>query len=151
MIIVSIEERLTEYRSRINQRLQDREEHSLCLMLFDFLTSKDSFKLNYVTYGTLMQIVQCSKSEFNLLVKATDFLTTRYVPLLDMHFEYYDDTMEDPEPVENADVNRALAEGVLYHPVSGETVANFSSYIYPVFRPSAELNMIRVACNKGGV
>ena len=86
-----------------------------------------------------MQITNSDTEHFSELVKATDFLTTPNAHLLDMYFEYCDESMEDPEPIDNRSVHKALSKGEFYHPLSGETIYNFSNYIYPVFRPSQKL------------
>ncbi|HGY9610970.1 hypothetical protein [Vibrio harveyi] len=149
MNIYSVRAKFNEYESNISIYLAGRTELEICKQLFDFLTDTDSFTLSYANYGTLMQVADCGTESFPTLVKATDFLTTRKAHLLDMYFEFYDEHMEDPEEIDAGDVHIALTQGYFYHPLSGETIANFSNYIYPVFRPSAELKLYRQAVKQG--
>lgn len=143
MNIIDVTSIFNDYEQNINTRLSERDEYLLCRKIFDYLITPSSFRLNYVTYGTLKQVTNCSDVEFPNLVKATDFLTTRNAHLLDMYFEYCDEFMDEPEPIEKQDVHIAITEGRFYHPINGETISNFSSYIYPVFRPSDELLFYR--------
>ena len=143
MKLIGVKSIFQDYKSHIEDQLNGRSELSICLKVFGYLTSVESFKLQYVTYGTLMQITNCNSEQFADLVKATDFLTTPNAHILDMYFEYCDEQMEDPEPIDNGSVHKALTDGQFYHPLSGETIYNFSNYIYPVFRPSKVLVAFR--------
>ncbi|MFW1510850.1 hypothetical protein CGH09_14980 [Vibrio parahaemolyticus] len=149
MNIYSVKAKFNEYENNINICLEGRTELEICKELFGFLTDPETITLNYATYGTLMQATDCDTERFPVLVKATDFLTTKKAHLLDMYFEFYDEYMEDPEEIDASDVHVALTQGYFYHPLSGETIANFSNYIYPVFRPSAELKLYRQAVRQG--
>ncbi|MGR5187610.1 hypothetical protein ACPV3S_19420 [Photobacterium damselae] len=139
MKLIGVESIFREYKRNIKVQLNDRPELSICICIFNYLMSFESFKLKYVTYGSLMQITGCESEQFPNLVKATDYLTTRNAHLLDMYFEFCDDEMEDPEPIDNSAVHQALKDGVFFHPHSGKTISNFNHYIYPVFRPSEGL------------
>ncbi|QYO72110.1 hypothetical protein KTC41_14405 [Vibrio cholerae] len=145
-----VREQFDDYRLYIIDHFNvNSDELSTCLIVFDYLTDRRSFTLNYVTYGTLMQVTQYSNEQFPLLVKATDFLTTPKAYLLEMHFEFLDEFMEEPEPINPKDVHVALTEGTFYHPHTGITVVDFNKYIYPVFRPSTMLRTYRRVMSEG--
>ncbi|KZR33156.1 hypothetical protein [Enterobacter genomosp. S] len=123
---------------QIEQDFKDPARY-VCRTLFLFLTSENARKVKHFTYKTLINgtgLDVTTPEDYVLIIKATDYFSSYKAHLLNMHFQYIDDTLEEPIAVDDDLISHALDTGKFYHPETGELVDNFNKYLYPYFTPS---------------
>jgi hypothetical protein len=59
-----------------------------------------------------------------------------------MHFQYIDDTLDEPLAVEDDLISYALDTGKFYHPETGELIDNFNQFLFPYFTPTEYLESL---------
>lgn len=117
----------------------------LCREIVSFLTSEDAKNLTHITYVTLINGTGKSFSspeESTLLIKATDYLSSNKVHLLDMHFQFIESDNEEPIPLQEHEISHLLSKNEFFHPVTGEKVDNYQTLIFPYFTPTKLLESI---------
>lgn len=123
---------------QIEQDFKDPARY-VCRTLFLFLTSEHASKLKHFTYKTLINgtgLDISTPEDYVLIIKATDYFSSYKAHLLNMHFQYIDDTLEEPLEVEDDLISHALDTGKFYHPETGELVDDFNKFLFPYFTPS---------------
>lgn len=129
---------------RIDQDLQDPVK-SVCLQILCFLLSEDASNLKHITFKTIITgtKIDLSSEKSNLyLIKATDYLSSNKLHLLNMQFQFIENDDSDPIHIENDDISLALDSGEFYHPETGILLENFNNFIYPYFTPTEKLERL---------
>jgi hypothetical protein len=124
--------------SQIEEDFNDPTRY-VCRALFLFLISKDARQIKHYTYKTLINgsgLDLETPEDYRLIIKVTDYFSSYKIHLLNMHFQYIDDTLDEPLSVEDDLISYALDSGNFYHPETGELVKDFNQYLFPYFTPS---------------
>ena len=129
---------------QIEQDFNDPARY-VCRTLLLFLTSENARNIKHFTYKTLINGTGLdieTPEEYVLIIKATDYFSSYKAHLLNMHFQYIDDTLDEPLAVEDDLISYALDTGEFYHPETGELVDNFNQFLFPYFPPTEYLESL---------
>lgn len=135
------------YDDILNKAIEDFEESHelmLCIKLIKYLFESKAKTLNHITYNSFKTALKLAYDEESdaKLVKVTAYLSSNRLPLLDMKFQYIDEYITEPIPLEDSVVHDALNDNIFYHPDTGEYVKEFRQNIYPYFLRSGLLKKI---------
>ncbi len=129
------------WADKVHRDLGDSDVSKLCTHIVKFLVSDKAVRLKHITFGTLHSELKISwdEQEKLQLIKATDYLSSGRLHLLNMKFQLIDDPNSDPIPIEDQYISAAFNSGVLYNPTTGNEVENFKSKLFPYFEPTEML------------
>lgn len=123
----------------------DEPSARVCHDIIFFLSSHKSGDMQHITYQTIMNGLH--KNEVSTLfdnddlvlhmMRSLDYLTSSKLHILDIHFQFYGPTEDEPSYIEKSELAEAIVSGKFYHPESGEEVEDFRKYIFPFFSPSS--------------
>lgn len=129
---------------QINRDLADPDS-SVCRLIVSFLVSSEAKTLRHITHKTLVigAGLDVSTPEGQIpFIKATDYLSSHRLHLLEMHFQFIDGSSDEPLDIDNDIVSYALHSGCFYHPDTGALVEEFNKYLFPYFSPTEMLDML---------
>lgn len=125
-----------DIKKKINDTLgyYKPEVARICLDLLGYLTSQSPSKKLHLTYSLLKS--QSSASSDSELLIAIQYLSGESAKVLDMKFEFADESGEYI-PVDDSAVAEARSTNVFYHPLTGMPVPDFQSAILVYFTPGS--------------
>ncbi|MFM0060994.1 hypothetical protein PQR64_35810 [Paraburkholderia phytofirmans] len=118
--------------ARIEEDLGRRPEvRRACVEIVDYLSRKDTQKVNRVTFGQLGRIAGIP--EVVDILPVVEYLSGGRLHLLDPRFEFIDADNDFIEEVSVEEVAQARHDAVFYHPGTGEPVKDFERSLFMFF------------------
>ena len=136
---------IVDLLAKIKADVHDQVVPELCIELATFLLSDKAQNLSYMNYSTFRQELRLNPQDEainNALVAATTYLVRKDLSFLEMHFQFFDDELDEPIPLDDSDVVLALNSKEFFHPYTGIEIADFESSLFPYFEPAATLRSI---------
>jgi hypothetical protein len=96
---------------------------------------------SYTPFEVLPELIfreldSCDESYYSKIIDALHKMSMHSIGMLDMRYEWHedsDDILKMPVPVEGREVANALRTGMMYSPVSGEPIRDFSSHVHIIY------------------
>jgi hypothetical protein len=137
-----MEKLLTPYVTKITRDLEGTTLLDPSLAIFHYLVDLKDRNVDHIPFSRFQKIVTAKvKSDNEEILKAAQYFCGESVHLLDVRFEYIDES-DEAIPLSTEDALTAINSSDFSHPYTGLKVENSLDSIFMFFAASSELKQL---------